>query len=260
MTCGTKNRYTAIKSIDKALTPKYITTMKKITISIFAILMSVMMLVSCDSSSNDSMADLKYTFNTNKSGNQAKAKSIESSSTVMAAADVQFTNGYITIREIVFDGDLGDGNSVSITHEQVAEIDVATGNTTPSLETVQIPAGTYRSVNLGIELQDVNDEPQMVIEGTFTDSTGTEVPLRFEFNSGEVFEAEAAQAEVTESRMATAQITFDPVFWFSEVTSEELNNASRNADGVIVISETSNAGIFDGVADKLDVATQATFQ
>lgn len=232
--------------------------MKKMTIAIFAILMSAMTLVSCDS--NDPMGEVRYTFNINKSGTQAKAKTSESSPTVMAAADVQFSSGYITIREIVFDGDLGGGGSVSITHEQEARIDVATGNTTPSLDAVQIPAGTYLSVNLGIELQDVNDEPQMVIDGTYTDGTGTDVPLRFEFNSGEVFEAEAAQAEVSENRVATAQITFDPVFWFSDVSSEELDNASRNANGVIVISETSNAEIFSNVADKLDVATEATFQ
>ena len=234
--------------------------MKKTTILVFTILLGMMTLVSCDSSSNDSMAKLKYTFDVTKTGNQTKAKTSASSPAVMAAADVQFSSGYITIREIVFDGDLGDGSSVSITHEQVARIDVATGNTTPSLETVQIPAGTYSSVYLGIELQDVNDEPQMVIEGTFTDSTGTDVPLRFEFNSGEVFEAEAAQAEVTEARVATAQITFDPVFWFSDVTSQQLHDAGRSSDGTIVISETSNADIFDGVADKLDVATQATFK
>lgn len=234
--------------------------MKKITIPILTVLMSMMTLASCDSSSNDSMAEVKYSFTINKSGSQAKAKATESSSTVMAAADLQFSSGYITIREIVFDGDLGDGSSVSITHEQEARIDVATGSTTPSLDAVQIPAGTYRSVNLGIELQDINDEPQMVIEGTYTNTGGTEVPLRFEFNSGEVFEAEAAQAEVLENRVATAQITFDPVFWFSDVTSEMLDDASRNTNGVIVISETSNADIFDGVADKLDVATEATFK
>lgn len=233
--------------------------MKKITIPIVAILMSMMTLVSCDDST-DPMAEVRYTFEVNKTGSQAKAKSTESSSTTMAAADVQFSSGFITIREIVFDGDMVEGESVSITHEQVAEIDVATGNTTPSLDAVQIPAGNYLSPNLGIELQDVNDQPQMVIEGTYTDTEGNQVPLRFEFNSGEVFEAEADQFELLEGSVATAQITFDPVFWFSEVTSEMLDNASRDASGVIVISETTNAEIFSNVADKLDVATQATFQ
>lgn len=233
--------------------------MKKVTIPIIAVLMSMLTLTSCDDGNNP-MTEVRFTFEMNKTESQAKAKSVEPSSTIMSAADVQFSSGFITIREIVFDGDMVEGGSVSITHEQVAEIDLATGNTTPSLDAVEIPAGNYLSPYLGIELQDINDQPQMVIEGTFIDSTGAEIPLRFEFNSGEVFEAEAGQVELLEGRVATAQITFDPVFWFSGVTSEMLGNASRDTNGVIVVSETSNAEIFSNVADKLDVATQATFQ
>lgn len=233
--------------------------MKKVTIPIIAVLMSMLTLTSCDDGNNP-MTEVRFTFEMNKTESQAKAKSVEPSSTIMSAADVQFSSGFITIREIVFDGDMVEGGSVSITHEQVAEIDLATGNTTPSLDAVEIPAGNYLSPYLGIELQDINDQPQMVIEGTFIDSTGAEIPLRFEFNSGEVFEAEAGQVELLEGRVATAQITFDPVFWFSGVTSEMLGNANRDTNGVIVVSETSNAEIFSNVADKLDVATQATFQ
>ncbi|MDX1586933.1 MAG: hypothetical protein R3222_09320 [Balneolaceae bacterium] len=232
--------------------------MKSITIPTLALLFIAMTFVSCDNS--NPMAEVNYEFNVNKATSQAKVKSTDSSPTLMDTANVQFSSGYITIREIVFDGDMVEGGSVSITHEQVAEIDVATGNTTPSLDAVQIPAGTYSSPNLGIELQDVNDQPQMVINGTFTDDTGSQVPLRFEFNSGEVFEAESDQVTLVENQVATAVITFDPVFWFSDVTTEMLNNATRNGEGVIVISETSNADIFTNVADKLDVATQATFQ
>lgn len=232
--------------------------MKKITIPIFVMLVSMMTLVSCNDSNNP-MTEVKYTFEVNKTASHAKAKSTESYSTSMAA-DVQFSSGFITIREIVFDGDMAEGGSVSITHEQIAEIDVATGNTTPSLDAVEIPAGTYLSPNLGIELQDESDQPGMVIEGTYTDTAGNQVSLRFEFNSGEVFEAESDQVELEEGSVATAQITFDPVFWFSDVTSEMLDNAGRDTNGVIVISETSNGEIFSNVADKLDVATQATFQ
>ena len=49
----------------------------------------------------------------------------------------------------------------------------------------------YTSVNLGIELQDENSTPSVVIRGTYTNSDGIDIPIRFEFNSGEVFEANA---------------------------------------------------------------------
>ena len=85
-------------------------------------------------------------------------------------------------------------------------------------------------------------------------------PIRFEFNSGEVFEAEAESATVTSNVSAIAKITFDPIAWFERVSAQKLDNARTNNDGVIVISETKNEAIFDLVADGLDRKTEAVFE
>lgn len=168
-----------------------------------------------------------------------------------------FTSGTITIREVVFDGEVGV-TSVSRTKEQVADIDYATGKITPEV-VIEVPAGDYTGINLGIELQDVNDDPTVVIEGNYTNSSEEVTPIRFEFNSGEVFEANAASVKIEPGEDIVGKITFDAISWFSSVTSGELDNATQT-DGVIVISGTSNSSIFDKVADKLDVDTQAVFE
>jgi hypothetical protein len=95
----------------------------------------------------------------------------------MIANDLVFDSGSIVIREVIFDGQNGT-NSVSRTKEQIATIDYATGVVTPEV-LITIPAGTYTSVNLGIELQDVNSTPTVVIEGTYTNSDDAELPIRF---------------------------------------------------------------------------------
>jgi hypothetical protein len=172
---------------------------------------------------------------------------------------LSFDSGFITIREIVFDGDRQGASSVSITHEQISTIDFATGLVSPPIE-VEIPAGEYKSVNLGIEIQDENAGPAIVIEGEYTRTDGSISPIRFEFNSGEVFEAEAESAAIPSNIPAVAKITFDPVAWFNGVSAQKLDNANVDANGVIVISETSNAAIFDLAADGLDRNTEAVFQ
>ena len=174
-----------------------------------------------------------------------------------AANDLIFNSGTITIREVVFDGESGT-LSVSRTIEQVANIDYSTGNVTPEV-VIEVPAGDYTGVNLGVELQDVNAEPSVVIEGTYTNSSEEIIPIRFEFNSGEVFEANAASVSIEAGADMIGKITFDANSWFSTVTREELDNAVIT-DGKIVISETSNPDIFDIVADRLDVDTQAVFE
>lgn len=174
-----------------------------------------------------------------------------------AANDLVFTSGTIIIREIVFDGEVGL-TSVSRTIEQIANIDYATGVVSPEV-VIEIPAGDYTGVNLGIELQDENADPSVVIEGTYTNSSGVATPIRFEFNSGEVFEADAASVTIKPGADLIGKITFDAVSWFSVVTAEEMDNATLT-DGKIIISSTNNADIFDLVADKLDVDTEAVFE
>ncbi|WP_139827936.1 hypothetical protein [Marivirga sericea] len=173
------------------------------------------------------------------------------------ANELRFTSGTITIREVVFDGETTD-QSVSRTIEQIAEIDYATGSVSPEV-VIEVPAGNYTSVNLGIELQDDGAEPSVVIEGTYTHSDGADIPLRFEFNSGEVFEANAASVAIVDGADLVGKITFDALDWFSDIAAYQLDEA-RLTEGVIVISSSSNASIFDAVADRLDVATQAVFE
>lgn len=174
-----------------------------------------------------------------------------------AANDLVFNSGTITIREVVFDGD-NASESISRTIEQVADIDYATGNVTPEIVVV-VPPGNYKSVNLGIEMQDVGSDPSTVIEGIYTNSNLEEIPIRFEFNSGEVFEAGAASVTIEAGADIVGKITFDALDWFGTVTVNELDNASLT-NGTIIISETKNVAIFDKVADRLDVATQAVFE
>lgn len=205
--------------------------------------------ISCSSDDDTSNATIRLQVDTTSSttGNQSR----------MTPNDLVLNSGSITFREIVFDGQNGS-NSVSRTKEQIATIDYATGVVSPTVE-ITVPTGSYIGVNLGIELQDVNSTPTVVIEGTYTNSDDVELPIRFEFNSGEVFEANAASVEIEAGADLIGKITFDALSWFSTISANQLDNANLT-DGVIIISETKNASIFDIVADRLDVETQAVFE
>ena len=175
------------------------------------------------------------------------------------SASVVFNSGYVVVREVVFDANKNNGSNISITEEKVTTIDLITGTANPAFK-MDIPAGTYTSVNLGIEIQDETSRPSVVAEGLYTNASGVTTPIRFEFNSGEVFEANSvAPVTLTENTAATAKITFDPHVWFSTVTRAQMDNATRT-NGVIIVSETRNTGIFNIVADRLDNATQAVFK
>ncbi|WP_224483462.1 lipoprotein [Robertkochia aurantiaca] len=175
--------------------------------------------------------------------------------------NLKFDTGYVWLIEVVFDGTFSSGEAISKTVAVDSKIDFATGVASPDMADITIPAGEYQDVNLGLELRDEDDQPSVVMEGTYTRADATVVPVRFEFNSGEVFEAETDQTViVAEEQKVTSKIVFDPDVWFSVVTNEMMENASANSEGIIVISGSSNAAIFDLVADRLDVSTQSVFE
>lgn len=169
-----------------------------------------------------------------------------------------FDSGFITLREIEFEVETDDDSvEIDFNLEINTKIDFATGETNPDISYVQIPAGTYNSMEVEIELQDNGDSPAMVLNGTYIDAEGTNHSVRFEFNSGETFEVEKeGTITFTTGNSALAQVTFDPTLWFMEVSNEQLSSATKDNNGVIVISETQNPDIFDIAADGLDLASE----
>ena len=172
--------------------------------------------------------------------------------------ELEFTSGFITLREVEFQVETDDDSiEVNFNIEMNTKVDFATGETDPDISFVEIPAGTYNEMEVEIELQDEGDSPAMVLNGTYVDTEGTSHPVRFEFNSGETFEVEK-EGTITfaTNESALAQVTFDPTVWFAEVSNEQLSLATKDNEGVIVISSTQNPDIFDTVADGLDLATE----
>ena len=223
----------------------------KSLILIFTLLLG---LIGCNEEETPTTGKIRLSFNTTSS----TIRNMDNGR-VAAANDLVFTEGKITIREIVFDGENTTNNtSVTRTIQQVATIDYSTGAVTPEI-LIEVPMGDYTSVNLGIEMQDDGAEPSTVIQGTYTNTENVNIPVRFEFNSGEVFEASAAATKIDAGEEIISKITFDAIEWFSVVSVEQLENATLT-EGVMVISATSNQNIFDIVADRLDVSTQAVFQ
>ena len=112
-------------------------------------------------------------------------------------------------------------------------------------------------LNWKLNLQDEGDSPAIVLNGTYVDAENVSHPIRFEFNSDETFEVEKeGVVTFTTNESLLAQITFDPTVWFAEVTNEQLSMATKDNEGVIVISSAQNTEIYNIVTDDLDLVTE----
>lgn len=169
--------------------------------------------------------------------------------------ELAFTSGYIQLKAIEFEAETeNDSIEIEFELEMDTKIDFATGETTPDISFVVIPAGTYEEIEVEVELQDDFETPAIVLYGTYVDIDGVNHDVQFEYNSGETFELEKeGTINFLANESALAQITIDPSAWFAAVTNEQLSSASK-VNGVIVISKNYNSDIFNIVADGLDLA------
>ncbi|MFW5819929.1 MAG: hypothetical protein ACOCWA_01460 [Bacteroidota bacterium] len=175
--------------------------------------------------------------------------------------ELAFHSGSIILSEVEFEVET-DNDSIEIDFELEAStvVDFATGETSPDISFIQIPAGTYSEMEVEIELQDEDDNPSIVLYGIYTDVDGTNHDVRFEFNSGETFEVEReGSVAFSSNESVLAQITIDPGAWFQDISNEQLA-AAEKVENVIVISENHNTDIFDTVADGLDLATEVEIE
>lgn len=231
---------------------------KSRTIIPILLLASALLFTSACSIFNDSgesaTMDIIFSTNTGSSSmSKASAQGLENSLT--------FSSGTITLTQIQFEVETDEADSIEVNIEQIVTIDFATGDTSPDLSGLELPLGTFVESRVELELLDENNIPSVIIEGTFEDSNSQTHPIRFEFNSGETFEVEREGSITFEPGMnVIAEVTFDPIVWFAGVTTSMLESATKNNDGVIVISETSNSEIFNTAADGLDLATEVEIQ
>lgn len=170
-----------------------------------------------------------------------------------------FTGGTLLVSEVEFSADRVGGASVSRSRERIVAYDLATGLPAEGEVAFEVPAGAYADAYLGVELRDEDATPSIVALGTHERSGGEVVPVRFEFNSGEVFEAEGEGIEIAPGATAVSTIRLAPEAWFARVSRERLDGARLDAEGVLVVSEGRNEAIFDLAADGLDVATEVRF-
>ncbi len=169
-----------------------------------------------------------------------------------------FTSGTIKLQEVKFKAESdNDSLETKFNASGLVTIDFATGQTTPDLGYIEIPAGTYEKVKVKLKLLDGDaDNPSIILNGTYTDPNGDTIPVRFEYSDGGEFEVKQENVTFADNQSFMALVTIDPSIWFQSVTDSMMLNATRDTNGVIVISKNQNQNIYDAVNDNFVLANK----
>lgn len=128
-------------------------------------------------------------------------------------------------------------------------VDLLAGTTSPAIGFSDFLPGTYNKFESKTAAI-LNGGKSFIINGTYTDGGGT--VYTFEFStSGEVkFEFESDTAFVlTEGTVVNMLININLPLLFEGV---DFSKAVQNGDGIIIINETSNAGLVEKILGNID--------
>ena len=167
---------------------------------------------------------------------------------------IQFTSGFANIDEIELEA---ESEETEIAFEQDQGIRVEFNGSTPAggLNDLVIPPGTYEEVEFDVELSPTATEPAMVIYGTFTDSQDTNHDVEIQFNVAMEFQAESENITFAADQTWNSMLSISPLVWLTGVTLSDLESATQDANGKIIISTDVNPTFYQDIMLKINQGT-----
>lgn len=181
-------------------------------------------------------------------------------------AYLNFSSGNLRMVSFAVDGDREKGKDVSFEKEfSEGNKGYFSGNFWDNPLEYDIPQGSYREIEIDLEVESDGTNPSLILKGTYITASGTEVPLQIEFPSSASF---SAVSELEDGRMeisliegipAEAEIQVMPSYWFEPVPRSLLDNAVDGSN-TIIISPSSNEDIYDYIESRIDDKIKVVFK
>lgn len=215
----------------------------------------LVLVVSCSKSEWKKPTDVTFMFDINKE------KTMN--------GNLYFTGGEVILRELTFDGKRVQGEDVYFEKEFDDGLDVLISSSVINSQLVfDIPQGTYTSIRIDFEAEESEDK-LITIKGNYTNSNNKQFPVILEIEDIGIYDkiAKTKQGETEMNLVANqpskAAIIFDPVYWFENISSSELDEAQTtfiNGVETILISENSNEDLHDVIHDIIENKSSHSIQ
>jgi len=170
---------------------------------------------------------------------------LSTNSTFQGIPGLTFTSAVANISRFKLEAKR-NGVEIEVTSKNLSNVDLFAID--PTVTSVTLDTGVYREIEIKVELQHTADTSvlPLKLKGTFTPNGGTAIPVEFDFNSDAIIKAEAENININSTINFVALVHLHLNKLQAGITATELANATQT-NGVIVISPTSNSGIYNKV-------------
>ena len=233
--------------------------MKKHLLSCTGLLfLSFLILTACTKSKDSSDAELTYKVEPSNLTSSVGTTVSESGLIVTLNSNSSLTwkAGFITIEQLSFEAKK-ETSEIEYKLKKSPTVDLF--KQTQLLGSINIPAGTYNEVELKLVLQKQTTGDVFAINGIYTDESGKQTPLDFHYNEDLTLHIEGENLIVNTSADYTGVLKLELNKLLTGVSASDFKSASKNANGVIVISSASNVEVFNKMKSNLVSLAKAEF-
>lgn len=216
--------------------------MKKSFAKIF-VLITAVLLNACQ---KDSVNDGELTYNFKTSNLSASLGSTGSTSgnpvAPLSNGSITWKTGTVNIQQIYF-GAKKDNTPFALEFEKLSNIDILNASTVSG--SIAIPKGTYDDIKLRLRLKESATNKPLVLLGTYTEISGTKIPVEVQFN--ETYELTLNPPQLTiKGDKYDVTVSLDLSKLVKNLTSADFGQTTRTgSDNMILVNSTKNVALFE---------------
>lgn len=216
--------------------------MKKALQGVF-ILFSAILLTGCQ---KDSVNDGELTYNFKTSNLSASLSSTASASgspvTPFSNGSITWKSGTVNIQQIYF-GAKKNNTPFAVEFEKLSNIDILKTSTISG--SIAIPTGTYSDIKLRLRLRESATNKPLVLLGTYTEVSGTKIPVEVQFNESYELTLNPPQLTIKGDKY-DVNVNLDLSKLAKNLTLADFGQTTRSgADNMILINSTRNIALFE---------------
>ena len=165
---------------------------------------------------------------------------------------ITWSSGYASATEVKFEAE-GSGNHVKFQSETPVKIDLFAPLS--SLGNISIPTGVYDTAQFEIDLSPTATDAALELHGMYDT-----IPVIFRITKSFEFDAEQPKITIADGQSYNAVTALNLANLTQGISGATLNAATKDGSGTIVISDTSNASIYDAFIVNLKNSEEEDFK
>jgi hypothetical protein len=174
--------------------------------------------------------------------------------TAAANASINWTSAIANISRFKLEAKK-NGIETEIHSKNISNLDLFSLN--QAAITALIDTGTYSEIEIKVLLvKSSGTDIPLTVKGVFTSAGGAAVPIEFDYNDNTILKSEVENVTVDGTSDVTAKLNLHLNKLLSRIPSAEIDAATRT-NGTIIISNTSNATIYNKVIANIILAFEA---